>query len=85
MDRDEMTRQPDATGGGVIARWSTALKRVATIAFTAMAIGALSGQNAWGGSETPPPGAPWQRKLQAVQQEALQTGKPIFVYFTKTY
>jgi hypothetical protein len=37
------------------------------------------------GSETPPPGPPWQRDFDAVQREALRTGKPIFVYFTKTY
>jgi len=37
------------------------------------------------GSETPPPGAPWQRDFDQVQREALKTGKPIFVYFTKTY
>ena len=37
------------------------------------------------GSETPPPGAPWQRGFDKAQREALKTGKPIFVYFTKTY
>jgi hypothetical protein len=37
------------------------------------------------GSETPPPGAPWQRDLGPAQREALRAGKPIFVYFTKTH
>ena len=37
------------------------------------------------GSETPPDGAPWQRDFGAAQREALRTGKPIFIYFTKTY
>jgi len=37
------------------------------------------------GSETPPPGAPWQRDFGQVHREALRTGKPIFIYFTKTY
>ena len=37
------------------------------------------------GSETPPLGAPWQRDFGKVQLEALRTGKPIFIYFTKTY
>jgi len=37
------------------------------------------------GSETPPPGAPWQRDFGKAQQEALKSGKPIFIYFTKTY
>lgn len=36
-------------------------------------------------SKTPPPGAPWQRDFDAAQREALQSGKPIFIYFTKTY
>lgn len=53
---------------------------VLSLAFAA----AFSGQ-ARAGSETPPAGAPWQRNFAAAQREALKTGKPIFVYFTKTY
>ena len=37
------------------------------------------------GSETPPPGAPWFGEFGKAHREALKTGKPIFVYFTKTY
>ena len=37
------------------------------------------------GSETPPEGPPWQRDLLAAQKQALEKGKPLFVYFTKTY
>jgi len=37
------------------------------------------------GSETPPKGPPWQRDLVAAQKQALREGKPLFVYFTKTY
>lgn len=37
------------------------------------------------GSETPPKGPPWKRSFEAAQREALRTGKPMFVYFTKTY
>ena len=37
------------------------------------------------GSETPPEGPPWQRDLIAAQKQALSEGKPLFLYFTKTY
>ena len=37
------------------------------------------------GSEEPPKGPPWQRDLLAAQKQALEEGKPLFVYFTKTY
>lgn len=40
---------------------------------------------AFAGSETPPKGPPWQRDLVAAQKQALREGKPLFVYFTKTY
>ena len=39
----------------------------------------------WAGSETPPKGPPWERDLLVAQKRALDEGKPIFVYFTKTY
>ncbi len=38
-----------------------------------------------GKSENPPKGPPWQRSLLAAQEQALKEGKPIFLYFTKTY
>jgi hypothetical protein len=37
------------------------------------------------GSETPPPGPPWQRDLTKAREQALREGKPLFLYFTKTY
>ena len=37
------------------------------------------------GSETPPPGPPWKRDFGEAQREALRNGKPMFLYFTKTY
>ena len=36
-------------------------------------------------SATPPEGPPWKRDLAAARKEALEAGKPIFLYFTKTY
>lgn len=35
--------------------------------------------------ETPPPGPPWQTDFLAAQRQALREGKPLFLYFTKTY
>jgi len=40
---------------------------------------------AFAGSETPPQGPPWKRDLLEAHKEALETGTPLFVYFTKTY
>ena len=37
------------------------------------------------GSETPPQGPPWLRDLAEAQALAEKTGRPIFVYLTKTY
>ncbi len=36
-------------------------------------------------SETPPEGPPWRRDLLEAHKEALESGTPIFLYFTKTY
>jgi hypothetical protein len=38
-----------------------------------------------GGSDTPPPGPPWIRDFAEAQALAEKTGRPIFVYLTKTY
>ena len=40
---------------------------------------------AFAGSETPPEGPPWKRDLHEARAQALRDGKPIFLYFTKTY
>ena len=37
------------------------------------------------GSETPPKGAPWTQDFLEAQRTALEGGKPILLYFTKTY
>ena len=46
---------------------------------------ALAGAALAGESETPPPGPPWQRDLFEARKQALEQGKPLFLYFTKTY
>ena len=38
-----------------------------------------------GDSATPPEGPPWKRDILVAQKEALERGKPVFFYFTKTY
>ena len=40
---------------------------------------------AYAGSETPPEGPPWKRDLVEAHKQASSDGKPIFLYFTKTY
>ncbi len=39
----------------------------------------------WGGSEVPPEGPPWKRDFFDARKSALAAGRPIFLYFTKTY
>jgi hypothetical protein len=48
-------------------------------------IGFLLAGVAAAGSETPPPGPPWIRDLGEAVSLAEKTGRPIFVYLTKTY
>ena len=36
-------------------------------------------------SKEPPPGAPWVREFQEAREKALRSGKPIFLYSTKTH
>ena len=38
-----------------------------------------------GESATPPEGPPWMRDFHAARAKALAEGKPLFLYFTKTY
>jgi len=33
----------------------------------------------------PPPGPPWETDYWTARSEALRTGTPVFIYFTKTY
>ena len=40
---------------------------------------------AYADSKNPPEGPPWERDLLVAQRKALQEGKPVFFYFTKTY
>jgi hypothetical protein len=53
-------------------------------ALAAVLLLALAGPAA-AGSDTPPEGPPWQRSLLGAHEAALEQGKPIFLYFTKTY
>jgi len=50
-----------------------------------LGIGLLLAATVHAGSETPPAGPPWQRDLLEAQKQALTEGKPLFLYFTKTY
>ncbi|HZN37886.1 MAG TPA: hypothetical protein VFD82_03730 [Planctomycetota bacterium] len=47
--------------------------------------GALSAQAKDTDSKTPPAGPPWILNFIEARAKALTTGKPIFVYSTKTY
>lgn len=40
---------------------------------------------AMAGSETPPAGPPWTTDFGKALEQAAGAGKPVFVYFTKTY
>ena len=35
--------------------------------------------------EDPPPGPPWKLSYREARLDALAHGRPVFVYFTKTY
>lgn len=48
-------------------------------------IGLLLAGIAFAGSETPPPGPPWIRDFGEAVALAEKTGRPVFVYLTKTY
>ena len=47
--------------------------------------GALFAQAKDAGSKTPPAGPPWVLDFTEARAKALASGKPIFVYSTKTY
>lgn len=36
-------------------------------------------------SKTPPVGPPWQRDFDVAMRDAITAGRPMFLYFTKTY
>lgn len=57
----------------------------AKLSFTLLLAGLPVRSAAAGSSENPPEGPPWKRDLLEAQKEALEKGKPIFLYFTKTY
>ena len=52
--------------------------------FLSLAAAGLPGL-ASAGSDVPPEGPPWKRDFVEAQREAVKSGKPIFLYFTKTY
>ncbi len=35
--------------------------------------------------DTPPPGPPWKLSCREARLDALAHGRPVFVYFSKTY
>ena len=45
----------------------------------------LSCSAALADSSNPPPGAPWTKDFGAALEAASKSGKPVFLYFTKTY
>lgn len=47
--------------------------------------GAAFAQTKDTGSKTPPAGPPWLLDFTEARAKALETGRPIFVYSTKTY
>ena len=51
---------------------------VALLAATALAGPAAAGEKL-------PPGPPWHRDFVKAHAQAAREGKPLFVYFTKTY
>ena len=51
----------------------------------ALTIAIALGVTALAGSETPPEGPPFVRDFAQAREDAIQQGKPIFVYLTKTY
>jgi hypothetical protein len=66
-------------------------RRVAVVLLSASRIGSFlfciiaASSSLFGASDKPPPGPPWRTDFDQAQREALRTGKPMFVYFTKTY
>ena len=59
--------------------------RIVTILAFLVLILVAAAPLAYAGSETPPEGPPWKRDFVAAHKEALESGKPLFLYFTKTY
>lgn len=45
----------------------------------------LSPATSTAGSETPPAGPPWTKDFGAALEAAAKDGRPVFLYFTKTY
>ena len=78
---------PAGTAGTAI-RAALCCARMATPhALLLLAAATLGG--AWDGraalGDDPPPGMAWIRTYAEAKREALQKGRPVFVYFTKTY
>ena len=56
-----------------------------TLLVVTVLLTALAGGRAARGGETPPEGPPWVRDWVEAKRAALEGGRPIFVYFTKSY
>jgi hypothetical protein len=59
--------------------------RVVSMLLLLAALALLDASIARAGSDVPPKGPPWQQDFVAAHKEAVASGKPIFLYFTKTY
>jgi len=59
--------------------------RSKAVAAGALGLAAVLGALAFAGSETPPEGPPWVRDFAEAREEGIRSGRPIFVYLTKTY
>ena len=51
----------------------------------ATVLGLLAAASPAGAGETLPKGPPWHRDYVDAHKQAVEQGKPIFAYFTKTY
>ena len=54
------------------------------IASTLATLSVLAAPHEPGHGEELPKGPPWHVTYRAARREALRTGRPVFVYFTKT-
>jgi hypothetical protein len=53
---------------------------MAGLMFSMLLIGTLQDKH-----RDPPKGPPWKTDYREARWESLRTGRPIFLYFTKTY
>lgn len=83
--RAEQVMLPRLESQASIERTAERIQMIRHTMLGSLLLSVLSATAAFGDSETPPPGPPWKRDFYDAQREALRGGKPIFIYFTKTY